>query len=233
MLDPMLLTGDPSQRLAALADLFRATSPAAPKQLEAALPDLLRDGDDGLLAALARALGAVRDDPAALRVLECLAGRHGAVRSAALRALRGEQAAPRPSRPAATRDVVAEAPVMERAADRASPPTPPLVDTAAPGPDPERPPGEVPVAAAVGGGLGSAAEATWRTPFEAALADPTPARLTEAALALVELSGAGAQLPADAADLAGRLAMAALDQPGEVQAGLARLARGLRALAKA
>lgn len=225
----MLLTGDPSQRLAALADLFRVTSPAAPRQLEAALPDLLRDGDDGLLAALARALGAVRDDPSALRVLECLAGRHGAVRAAALRALRGEQAAaPRPSRPAATRDAVAEAPVMER--------TPPLVVAAASGStgfDPQRLPGDVPVAAAAGGALGSAGEATWRGPFEAALADPTPARLTEAALALVELTGAGAQLPADAADLAGRLAMAALDQPGEAQVGLARLARGLRALARA
>ncbi|MCO5169651.1 MAG: hypothetical protein M9894_25210 [Planctomycetes bacterium] len=194
MRDPSssLLTGDSRERLEALEALLRADERKAPRLLEAALPDLLRDADDALLEGVSRALAMSSEDPAARRLLETLAGRAGVVRAAALRALRGEVTA-RPSR--------------ERPEE--APPAPP--SSPAPGP-------------------GSEGEAAWTAPFEAALADPTSERLADAALALVELTATGGRL--DGAErLAGRLAMAALERAGEAQAGLVRLARGLKALA--
>jgi hypothetical protein len=73
----------------------------------------------------------------------------------------------------------------------------------------------------------------WAAPFEALLVAPNREALQQAALTLLEWEDArpaGAS-PAALRALAGRLAMASLDQEGELQQQLARLARGLKALA--
>lgn len=199
-----LLTGDPAGRLRCVGEvLSRADAPA---RVEAALPDLLRDGDEPLLEAVAQGLARFPDEVAARRVLEVLARRGGRVRAAALTSLRG---------------ALGEVPVDVRATTP-GPPPPAQVESA-------------PVATApdAGGPSAPASAPAWDAPFEALLTAPSAAGLSEAALALMELSE---QRPAAATRealqaLAGRLAMASFDHEGELQAGLARLAKGLKALA--
>lgn len=210
-----LLLGTRPERLRELAAIL--SSPAAPATLEAALPDLLRDGDDAVLGAVAAGLVAFRSDPGGLRVLESLVRRSGTVRSAALRALRGEVAA------ASTAPAPAVAP-----ARTPTPAAPALAPTPAPAPAPA--PTPMPATAATV--TPSATGADWATPFEAVLADPSAELIRKAALMLLELADAR---PATATRealhaLAGRLAMASFDHEGQVQQGLGRLAKGLKAL---
>lgn len=211
------------------ADRHRGVSAAlgqrdGPRRVEAALPDLLREADDALLLALAQGLGGLLGDAAAVRVLETLARRGGSVRVAALRALRGEASVARPGPPEVAPAPAGAAPPAESV---------PVIDesTSARGAAGPQPAG-VPAADASGPGGASPHSVAWSEPFERVLADPAPARLSQAALALVDLAE---RRPADATRealqaLAGRLAMASFDHEGEVQAGLARLARGLKAL---
>lgn len=207
-----LLTGDPADRLPSLGRVF--SSADAADQLEAALPDLLRAGDESLLEALAEGLARFAHEVAARRMLETLARRGGRVRAAALTVLRGEAAA---SLAAASRPV--PSPLDPSPLDR---PTPIPIAASTPSPASSSPAAD-----------SSRAGRAWNAAFEELLAAPTVARLAEAALALMELSD---QRPAAASRealqaLAGRLAMASIDHEGELQAGLARLAKGLKALA--
>jgi len=188
--------------------------PDAAARLELALPDLLREPDEPVLAALVAGLAPRAAEPTARRVLELLARRPGPTRPAALSALRGQASppasgtrAPSVSEGSPAPASVSEAPPSATRAPSVSEGSPAAADA------PSR-------------------ELPWSAPFDAALADPTPDRLARAALALVDLEGAPpAGADADAvADLAGRLAIAALDHDGEVQQGLARLARGLKGL---
>lgn len=188
-----LLATEPADRVRALERALAGAEGAS--AVEAALPDLLREGDEALLMTIAGGLGRLgSQDVAAARVLETLSRRGGRVRVAALNALRGG-ATPG----AAAASAVAPEEVRPVESGRAVAALPPSRSLA---------------------------------PFDAALAEPTSARLAEAALALVDLAG---QRPGDTSReaieaLAGRFAMTALDHAGEVQEGLVRLAKGLRAL---
>lgn len=84
----LLGSGPLEARLRALDQVLQG--PGAGARLEAALPDLLREGEEGLLLRAAEGLAPhATGDGAARRVLEVLARRPGGTRAAALRALRG------------------------------------------------------------------------------------------------------------------------------------------------
>lgn len=202
-----LLLGTRPERLRELATVL--SGPGAPASLEAALPDLLREGDDVVLSAVATGLSGFRADASGGRVLETLARRSGAVRAAALRALRGETAA-----------AVAPVGVIPAPAARTSETPAPRVAPPASAAETTPPaPAHVPAA-------------DWAAPFEAVLADPTAEAVRRAALALLELAEARPAAATQEAlrELAGRLAMASFDHEGSVQQGLARLAKGLKGL---
>lgn len=218
----LLLLDDAADRLRGVTAALGLRD--GPRRVEAVLPDLLREADDALLLALAQGLGGLLGDAAAVRVLETLARRGGPVRVAALRALRGEASVARlgasavaPAPPAAASPLAEAVSVADGSSSALGAASPqPTGGPAAEAPGPGAP----------------LRSASWSEPFEVVLADPAPARLSQAALALVDLAE---RRPADATRealqaLAGRLAMASFDHEGEVQAGLARLARGLKAL---
>jgi Meckel syndrome type 1 protein len=223
-----LVTGDLAGRLHAVEEVVGRTD--GPAGVEGALPDLLREGEDDLLEALARALGRRPDSEAAHRVLETLARRGGRVRVAALTALRGQtdrletpalRAEPPPALAPAGPAAAATAPARLSVAS---------VEPSAPAERRAAAPGEATREAT---GAGEAPDETaWRAPFELLLSGPTRERIAEAALALVDLTDARPAWATREAlqALAGRLAMASFEHEGELQAGLARLAKGLKAL---
>lgn len=94
----LLGSGPLEPRLRALDQVLQG--PDAGARLEAALPDLLREGEEGLLLRAAEGLAQhVGRDGAARRVLEVLARRSGGTRAAALRALRGPGGRPGAAQP--------------------------------------------------------------------------------------------------------------------------------------
>lgn len=221
-------SADRHERLEALLGL-----PDAAVRVEAALPDLLRDGDEALLVAVAEGLGSRATEEPACRVLETLARCGGRVRVAALVALRGTGAPASSSGQGVTptAGVSAASPVPTATAAGHAPVEAPASAPAAPA---AREPVVSPAASESPSAAGVAPSAAprWDAAFEAVLANPTAATLAQAALALVDLADRrpeGATREAVQA-LAGRLAMASLDHEGELQSGLARLAKRLEAL---
>jgi hypothetical protein len=190
---------------------------AGPGIIDGLLLELLRAGDGDLLEELARRGAPRAMDPTIRAVLEAIArsGRGRASALGALRATGGPTAtSARPAAAAASRPIPPPAPPAMPAAPKVATPSAAIPPRMASEPGPE------------------AIEPDWTTAFEAALADPSPATLAPAALALLDLEGKrpASATVAEVKELAAKLAMAAIDQSGEVQQGLARLARGLKAL---
>jgi hypothetical protein len=179
-----------------------------PEVQDALVLELLRRRDAPGLVSFTTLAAPRAADPHVRSALQAVARAPGPARSLALQALR------------ATGIGAPRAEAVPRA-----PATPPLAapaPAAAPPPDPPLAPEAV----------APAGQTSWSAPFEEALADPSPANLSQAALALVDLAGTRplSVSAAQVKDLAARLAMAAIDVTGDAQQGLGRLARGLKTL---